>query len=148
MRSRAHFNWRRSYHVNPPSQTELLHTGSHGLCLGITVFSRSDQLSKGALPLARVVGLKSCFVACLVLVAHICPALTRILFLGGFHAILANDYTRSGSPGFESGAGCVLLDVGTSGNLVGETKFPPGTTVCGQVLDLGSNSVIGADSCK
>jgi hypothetical protein len=67
---------------------------------------------------------------------------------GDHNVIVANDYSQSGYLGFASGAGCVLLDAGTVGNFVAETKFPAGTDVCGQVLDLGTNTVLGAGSCK
>ena len=71
-----------------------------------------------------------------------------VLCQGARNLIAANDYSLSGYPGFAQGAGCVLLDEGSAGNIVAETRFPAGTDICSQVQNLGVNTVLGAGGCK
>lgn len=60
-----------------------------------------------------------------------------------------NDYTKSGCPPWGATAvGCILLDAGSSGNFVRETRFPTGTTACDQVLDLGVNNTVDRRRCR
>ena len=61
--------------------------------------------------------------------------------------ISGNDYTQSPMVGWGLGAGLVWLDPGTQSNHVKEYLFPPETTLCDQILDLGSNSVVGYGVC-
>jgi hypothetical protein len=66
-----------------------------------------------------------------------------------------NTYTHSGLPGWNesnaySGPGAVLLDAGTTSNLVKENKFPPivGPAICQMILDLGDgNTVLNSTQC-
>jgi hypothetical protein len=67
-----------------------------------------------------------------------------------------NTYTHSGLPGWNesngySGPGAVLLDPGTTSNLVKENKFPPmvGPAICQMILDLGDgNTVLNSTHCE
>lgn len=66
-------------------------------------------------------------------------AMAGIWCLGNDNDFVTNDYTKSHLLGWDKSPNqvpCILLDEGTSGNLVDEYMFPPGTTVCNQVLDL------------
>ena len=57
---------------------------------------------------------------------------------------LNNDYTRSHLGGWNKSpnqSGCVIIDTSTS-DTVREYLFPPGTTVCNQVLDFGENTQV------
>lgn len=74
-------------------------------------------------------------------------------------AVLANDFRSSGIPGWgdpTAPAGAVYLSPGTSGNKVLKaSKWPSGTNICEQVLDLtddpatprydGANQIVGWD---
>jgi hypothetical protein len=58
-----------------------------------------------------------------------------------------NDCAATGAPGWwaPDNTGCVLFNAGSSENAVSvpEELLPAGTTICRQILDLGSNSAFG-----
>ena len=67
-----------------------------------------------------------------------------------------NDYSASGCPPWGEGAGhafwplpagCIFLDIGSSGNRVAEKDFPQRTRHCDQVLDLGDNTIFPPAEC-
>jgi hypothetical protein len=66
-----------------------------------------------------------------------------VIFAGEGNRLIANDYRQSGLPGWYSGAGCIFLDEGTTGNFVVERHFPTGTNMCNQILDFGDNAIPG-----
>ena len=88
---------------------------------------------------------------------NVTGSLGAVYVAGNNNTITANNYTKSGLPGWKdptNPAGCVLLDAGTSGNVVTEIgRWPAGTSICDQILDLtddpatdkydGANRIIG-----
>jgi len=84
-------------------------------------------------------------------IAH--DTIAGVLCLGNNNTFENNDYTLSMIRGWlfpSSGdfrPGCIFLNAGTTGNEVYETLFPPGTSVCNQVLDIGTNYIDGYDGC-
>jgi hypothetical protein len=72
-----------------------------------------------------------------------------MLVLGGkSNRLIGNDYTAAGASGWGTGNGSVFLAPGTMGNFIREGAFPGATTMCDQVLDLGSNAIPGGGVCQ
>ena len=63
-------------------------------------------------------------------------------------SIFGNDYTDSGRLGWAVDSGLIYLAPMTKGNQIAEFLFPVGLSMCDQIIDDGSNSVVGYGVCK
>lgn len=81
-----------------------------------------------------------------------------IICEGQSNKFVDNDYTQSGIKGLSASEICLLLTSTSQGNHIAESKFPSGTTLCDQVLDLPrdtgqghsgatSDSILGYNLC-